>query len=758
MTRFALDPIYGSTWLALLIAVATVALIAGVTPPSENRAHRRLLILLRSIAALAMLSTVFRPALVRTDNRPADATLVVAADTSRSMTLPDGDGNDRWSTQRESWQQLATGLAGLDQSLSIRLIAYDKTARLIAESDASALDSQAPEGELTDLAAAALAAIQSAEGSPIAGVVLMGDGTQTAPIQGTGAQRVVETLNSIGVPLWCVPIGPAGGATASRDAAIDALAESYQLFSGNEVAVDFQVHSRGLAGVEIPVRVSWIDATGQTEEVASRRVVPALSGDVQALSIPLTAPPPGTYRLQVEADVQEGELVTVNNRQIAFVEVRDGGGRILYLEGALRSEQLRIRKSLGRFLDLDVTYRWIPPDTASRWPVDLDNWFRPGRFDVYIVGDLDSAALGDRQLQQLADAVAAGAGLVTLGGRQSYGPGGYAESPLADVIPIRMDPSLRRAVDAISSVDAISGDEAGQLPPPVTIQLARLHPITQLRDDDPGAIWQNLPPQLGANRFLGPKVAPGVQVLLESPDEDPLLIVGEYGSGRTAALAFDSTYRWWRSGNKDVHRTFWRQLILWLLDREDTSDEKIQIDLDARRFDFADPPKFRASVQSDAPVSLVAEVIDESAAVNEVPVSSDSAVAGMAAVSGQLLKLEAGFYRLRVRPENASSPIAAEEIAFQVIDQSRELARPMADPVYLRQLAQLTAEQGGAAFAPDEIDQLIDTIALRRRQAETPIVEKYRLGDGPLSGWIVFVIFAAALAAEWFLRRRWGIA
>ena len=40
----------------------------------------------------------------------------------------------------------------------------------------------------------------------------------------------------------------------------------------------------------------------------------------------------------------------------------------------------------------------------------------------------------------------------------------------------------------------------------------------------------------------------------------------------------------------------------------------------------------------------------------------------------------------------------------------------------------------------------------------TPIVEKYRLGDGPISGWIVFLIFAAALGGEWFLRRRWGIA
>jgi hypothetical protein len=154
----------------------------------------------------------------------------------------------------------------------------------------------------------------------------------------------------------------------------------------------------------------------------------------------------------------------------------------------------------------------------------------------------------------------------------------------------------------------------------------------------------------------------------------------------------------------------------------------------------------------------VAEVIDDTGAVAPVPVSSDSAVEGAASVSGQLPKLKAGFYRLRVRPEDESSTIQAAEIAFQVIDQSRELARPMADPVYLRQLAQLTAEQGGDAFAPDEIDRLIETIAQRRRQAETPIVEKYRLGDGPWSGWILFVIFSATLGTEWFLRRRWGIA
>lgn len=755
MTRFAFEPIYGSHLIALVIAVITVALIVMVTPPTITPFHRRWLILLRSLAALVLLATVFRPALVRTDSRPADATLVVAVDTSRSMTLPDGDGNDRWTTQKESWRQLADGLSSLDETLSIRLLAYDETARELVDASPDALDQETPSGDLTDLATATLAAIQAGQGNPITGIVLIGDGTQTAPIQGTGAQRVVETLDSLGIPLWCVPIGPAGGASSSRDVAVETLPESLQLFAGNEVAIDFQVTTRGLAGVDVPIRVSWISADGQADEIAQRTVLPTQSTGVEAFSIPVTAPEPGTYRLKVEALAQDGELVTVNNSQIAFIDVREGGGRILYLEGTIREEQLRLRQALRRFPDLDLTYRWVPSDTVSSWPIDMQNWFLPGQFDVYVIGDLDASAIGEKQLQQLADTVAGGAGLVMLGGIQTYGTGGYDSSPLSEVIPIRMDGALRRLVDA-------PRDELhGQLPSPISIRLARTHPITDLGGAEPASQWKQLPPQLGGNRFLGPKVAPGVQVLLDTENDNPLLVVGEYGSGRTAALAFDSTYRWWRAGKSDVHRRFWRQLVLWLLAREDTGSDKIVIDLDTRRFDVASPPAFQARVQSlgQTPATeLTAEVVDEKGVTKALSVSSDSVGDAVSAIRGQLPPLTPGFYRLRVKPTDANSPLLPEEQPFQVIDQSRELARPMADPVYLQQLAQLTADHGGASFTRDEIGSLVQTISDRRRRSETPIVDKYRLGDGPASGWILFTIFAVALGTEWYLRRRWGIA
>ncbi len=144
MTTLALEPIYGSLFLAFAVSVAVIAVILVVTPPTENPQHRRWLIALRLIAASVLLLAVLRPALLRTDNRPADAALVVAVDTSRSMTLPDGDGGDRWTAQTEAWRKLAAGIAELDQSLVIRLLAYDSTARKLPSTTPNALDSEHP--------------------------------------------------------------------------------------------------------------------------------------------------------------------------------------------------------------------------------------------------------------------------------------------------------------------------------------------------------------------------------------------------------------------------------------------------------------------------------------------------------------------------------------------------------------------------------------------------------------------------------------
>ena len=494
------------------------------------------------------------------------------------MTLPDGDGGVRWTTQQEAWQELADGIQGLDEALDVRLMVYDQVVNVIPSAKPDSLDGLTPDGKLTDLAEATRQAIQLAAGKPIAGVVFMGDGTQTAsagvsetngPSGGTvGAQKSVETLNALGVPFWPVPIGPAAGAGALRDVSIDTLPESFGLFAGNEFDVKFEMQTQGLAGIEIPITVSWIDTQGKETEAAERTFVSQKSRDETRFIIPLTAPPPGSYRLQVAAGKQSGETVTTNNSQTAFVHVREGGGRILYLEGDHRQEQTFLSRSLRWFPDLDLTFKSLRSDRD--WPVDLGNWFSPGKFDIFILGDVDSSALGDKQLEQLADRVSDGAGLVMLGGLNTFDSGGYANSPLDKAIPVKM-----KAV----AVARPGQPRPDQLDGPIAIQIARLHPINELGDDS-ATIWKELPPLKGANRFSGIKVAPGVQVLLQSDKKEPLMAVGEFGKGRSAAIAFDSTWQWWRAKKSETHRRFWRQVMLWLLAREESSGDRITIEMD----------------------------------------------------------------------------------------------------------------------------------------------------------------------------------
>ena len=761
MTSFAFEPIYGSLLLTMAVAAVTVGVILAVTPPTEDPKQRRWLITLRLLAATTLILAAFRPALFRTDNQLAEAALVIAVDTSRSMTLPDGDGNTRWKTQIEVWKRLADNILELDRQLDVRLLAYDSETRTVATPSPTSLDSVQPSGKSTDISAAALGAMQAAQGQPIAGIVLVGDGTQTSDQRGSGAQRVAETLNSLGVPLWTVPVGPSGGASASRDAAIETLPESYQLFAGNRLDVKFQLATRGMAGIDVPVRLTWIDANGQSTEIANRQIVPANATDVTPVSIPILTPQPGTYRLKAEAVAVDNELITTNNAQIAFVEVREGGGRILYLEGNPRLEQSFLRRSLRRFPDLALDYQWIPTDTVGRWPVNLDGAFEPGRYDIYILGDLHADALGEEQLQQLADTVGKGAGLVTLGGSYAYGGGGYADSPLASVLPVRMDP--RRARSAGGTSNPVTGS---QIDTPLLPKLVRSHPITDLGGESPASVWKQLPPLLGANQLIGPKVAPGVQVLLETETGDPLMVVGEYGSGRTAAIAFDSTWRWWKNGRSEVHRRFWRQLALWLLSRENNADSQLVITMDTRRFATDQSPEFRAQVQSLSepiePLPLVAEIVDSNGVTVPLNINTENSSTQSSritqAIRGRIPKLAVGFYRLRVRVESPDQMMPPEELAFQVIDESRELAQPLADPAYLGQLADLTTDHGGAAFLPENIDELITKIKERRTLAETPVVEKFRLGDGPFTAWLLFGIFAGALSSEWFLRRQWGLA
>ena len=772
MTHLSFEPIYGRLWVTILIAVMVVAVISLVTPPTPIPSRRRWLIALRSIAGLVLLVACAAPTLIRTDTRPAPATLVIAADRSRSMSLPDGNGADRWNSQLAVIEKITQGVSVLDEFLDVKLIGYDSSTNTLADASdgeqikllSSQLSKISPDGDATDLGSGIQGAINSVAGKPLAGVILVGDGRQTTTVtmsteasSSSAARQAAEVLGALGVPLWTVPIGPPGTDSSARDVAITGLVESLTLFADNQFELSLTATATGFANRTLPISVTWIDVDGTISDSKSRQFSPRRASESVAINIPMTAPAPGLYRLRVSIKPQSGEWVTNNNSQSAFVEVREGGGRILILEGPGRPEQTFLSRSLSKFPDLEI--RSVTIRGNQNWPVPLEAFLQSGRFDIFILGDVDAAAIGQPQLSQLAKRIEQGAGLITLGGYQNYSVGGYADGPLGDALPIKMDPSRRRpSPRQILTPAEIQVRSESHLQGPIKFRVARSHQITEIAGSTDNRVWEQLAPMSSANRFDGVKVRPGVQVLLQTPENDPLLVIGGFGKGRIASLAFDETYRWRREGKLETHRRFWRQLMLWLMSREETTGDRVIAELDSRRFESEAAPQFRARLQlidrEEVDVELSAVVVDEDGIETALEITASGGDDNE--ISGTLPELPPGFYKLIANANVAG--IESDEIAFQVIETGRELAQPMADHVYLKQLADLTASEGGAMYDPTQTQQLVETIKSLRKQAETPVIDRKTLGAGPISGWIVFVLFSGALSIEWLLRRRWGMA
>jgi uncharacterized membrane protein len=177
-------------------------------------------------------------------------------------------------------------------------------------------------------------------------------------------------------------------------------------------------------------------------------------------------------------------------------------------------------------------------------------------YDAVILSDVGSntflltpetftdSLIGPNLLAELAEYVADGGGLLMIGGYMSFagidGRARYGSTVLAPVLPVNL-------LDYDDRVEVPDGFVASVTAPD--------HPaLTGVEGE-----W---PPLLGYNRLVA---RPGTDVLAARGD-DPILVVGSYGEGRSAAFASDLAPHWapphfvdW-----DGYAGLWDGLLRWL--------------------------------------------------------------------------------------------------------------------------------------------------------------------------------------------------
>ncbi|MFN9368337.1 MAG: hypothetical protein ACK6CT_06155 [Planctomycetia bacterium] len=746
------------SWLGVAIVAAALLAVLLAVPPDRSRVSRRqvlALVALRLAAFLAVVLCLMRPTFVATTKARQQGTVLVLADASQSMNVADGPGGrTRWREMTEALAAAGPVAKGLVAAggVDVTVWTFDREFHPLAPVG----DDPFPLGDWADAASADETAIGAAledglralAGRTLAGVILLSDGAQQAHApRDAPPQTTARRLGDMGAPLWTVTFGQQRGAGQGRDAAVIQLPQVDRVSVKNTLEVAGRIQLEGLAGSSATVRLLVENDAGAMEEVARTTVKAGAGGGEEPVRLPWTPKTVGERKLSLVVDRLEGEVVVANNELSTFVEVVEGGLRILYLEGTPRFEQTRLRRTLASIPELQVDYELINSAQRRTWPVNLAKTLEK-EHAVYLIGDLDSTALRPDDLRTILGRVERGTGIGLLGGLHAFEAGGWASSALGPLVPFAADRIARQPFDEpVREGLHIKG-------PLRMLPHERFGDVSFMRLGKSAAesrsVWESLPALPWAND-LG-RLAPAARPVAVTADGRPLAVVREYGDGRVLACAVDETWRWEMGGAAAQHRRFWRQVVLWLAKQDDAGEEKLWVRLAQRRISPGTPLEFNAGIAkgdgtpvTDAALEATLEGPNNEKRTVRVSKQGD-------AWEGTVIDCtEPGDWRLVVKAGRPGGTGMQEKSQrFTVFRQDLELANPRANPLLMKQLAEATP---GGVRQPEELAAIFTEIAERPAAFETQEEWSYT----PWDKWPMLLLLAACMCSEWFLRKRWGL-
>ncbi|MDA0834397.1 MAG: glutamine amidotransferase [Planctomycetota bacterium] len=745
-------------WPIILLFAAALWGMVAVTYPRRVRhlptGVRRFLIGARYAVTLLLLFTMVRPALEYSTSDKKDTVILIGIDVSRSMSTRDGPGGQsRFEFLKKTLQENEPAWKKLGSELEIRKLTFDEAALPIEELPENPTGNQSAIGELLKL-------VPSLAGSKrVAALFLLSDGAHRAlPPHDADPRTEARVLGQQEIPIYPVPFGSSGISENAVDLSVEDLLVDSLAFEKKLVPLTFKVRALGAAKKKVQVRILIEDRNGVKIGSSGELKVPTATSqsrtaqeiEVKTVSevipVELSFVPDqvGEFKIAVEVVPLDGELKIPNNRIESILTVQKGGINIAYFDSP-RPEQRWIRLlNTSEKIQLDFDPIKWRPDLIQ--PIVNPEFLKPGKYDVYLIGDVPAAAFGADLLRQLAARVDEGAGLMMIGGVNSFGAGGYASTPLVDLLPVAMRVTDRQDGVTISPDLHFAGDQQ-MLPTEQGLD----HYLMMLDRNDNRGRWESLPPLMGVNK-LRPK-NDAVQILAETDKKVPLLLAQEVGKARVLAFAGDTTYLWQLSGFETFHQRFWRQVIFWLAHKEFEGDQPVwvraeprvtrmgggvELILGARNEDGSPMPEAQFEV----------EVINPKGESTKPTPQRTSQSHRIDYRSTQI----PGDYWVRVSARKDGNSVGPDAYTrFIIKEQDLELDNPSADPTLLNEIAALS---GGSSIPPES---LADFIAQKQSQGgwNPELIQHLRI---PLyDNWWVVMGFVSLLSSEWLVRKLRGL-
>ena len=449
----------GALWIAA--AIVPLAVVSWFMLSGTSRWRRTLIIAARALVIAALAIILANPAIERSHH---DVTVIGVLDISGSVhafgDLPTPDGGVTEGTVQRMHQWLRTATESREPGDRFGLVVFDGRATTIAaptRGTSGATDLDRIESTGTSIESALRLALALFPTDAARRLVLFSDGNETAG-QALDAARDAVAEDGRPIPIDVVPLPY----RTVRDVQIERIDTPPAARPGQAITVRIAITATHPATGRLGLRREGtaIDLNGA--EPGSDRVVHVPAGtSIHRTTVILGDEPVSRFRATFVADDRADDVIPSNNTAESVVATPGKGRTLLvnasgdpsasWLTGVLRDADLRVDVRAPSMLPTD--------------PLSLQN------YDLVILDDVPAAHVAPVTQDLLARHVTElGAGLLMVGGPGSFGAGGWMGTPIAEVLPLELDPPHDVIIPQAALVLVL--DRSGSMHQPVAGALA----------------------------------------------------------------------------------------------------------------------------------------------------------------------------------------------------------------------------------------------------------------------------------------------
>ena len=595
-------------------------------------------------------------------------------------------------------------------------------------------------------------------------VLVFTDGQHNASSQ---VDEVVSSSKKRNVPIFFIGLGDPD---RPQNISVTNLYADPQVWNNDPFQIQAVLRAEGIG--EESVRVDLVEIVESDDGelidkiIESKDIELAPKDDQVKMDFLHTPKSPGAKRFTVRSTVLDDESNKEDNQSPSPVRVQvlDDNARVLMISGGPSWEYRALARLLNREKMINLSC-WLQSLDEGRLqqgntPIDQMPSTREElfKYDVVIMldpdpreFDVDLISLYKKFVREHSGGLLYMPGPV-FGGRFLTGA---QTSEISGLLPVKLGDVGSMEVDGLLS----SNDREW----PLAIVAANTdQPIMRFYNDPQKTLmqWKKLPGTYWSFPALEPK--PATRVLIEHSDPTlrrkevarPLLVTGQYGSGRTTYLGFDGTWRWRTKGlDAEFFKRFWIQTTRYLVEgRSLAGKRRGMMETERFRYQIGDRIKINARLKEQNFEWLIAEEVkgqlispgEDSSEISFTPLNGQPGV-----YEATIVAAKEGAYSVFVElPEDEGGKVKIDS-NFTVTLPLKEIKDTWLDRNKLMSLAKLS---GTSYLNPDNLQELPSIIPdmTRKLAFESP---PFPLWDNR----ILFIILVALLTLEWSLRKKYKL-